>query len=281
MPNRPTSRASKNKRFTGKKTASVLSDFSVAIVEPEFGINLGYLARTAANFGMRKLLVISKRKLGEKNFSEAALFAAHGRHLIEELEYVLSIESLKRKFKVLIGTTAIEARRKSNLTRRTLSPEECARMVFKRLVNGEGRKSGACFVFGRDTTGLTNEELRGCDYSLTIRTLSDYNTLNVSHAAAIIFYAFASAAARAVSERESSTSERPSTSSRKERERTVSLFLQLAQDSEIQSFKLDLLRESLERMLNRSDPSLRELYLLMGLASRAGSKIRRLSVSSS
>jgi tRNA/rRNA methyltransferase len=265
--------------FQTSKKPGPLAIFATAIVEPEFGINLGYLARTAANFGMKKLVVVSRRKLEDEKFSTALLFAAHGRSLIENLEYSSSVQSLKRKFKILIGTTAIEAKRKSNLTRRTLGLEECSRTVMSQVKSQSKKKIDACFVFGRDTTGLTNEELRECDYSLTIRTLSDYNTLNVSHAAAIVFYTFIRAAGSDDTSKEKVKQHFDSTplSSRKERQRVVSLFLKLAADSEFQSFKEKLLRETLERVLNRSDPTLRELYLLMGLASKADSKIRRLS----
>jgi tRNA/rRNA methyltransferase len=257
-----------------------LSDFAVAMVEPEFGINLGYLARTAANFGIKKVVVVSRRKLDKEKISKALLFAAHGRSLIEKLEYFPSVRSLKRNFEILVGTTAIEARRKSNLTRRTLSPEECARMIFGQMKGPSNRSTKACFVFGRDTTGLTNEELRQCDHALTVRTLSTYNTLNVSHAAAIVFYTFTKlrGSEELTKVRTIIRNSPPVLSGRKERERVVILFLRLAEDSEFQSFKQKLLRESLERVLNRSDPTLRELYLLMGLASKADSKIRRLSI---
>lgn len=256
----------------------MLSGFDVAIVEPEFGINVGYLARTAANFGIGKLLVVSKKKLDRENLSRAELFAAHGRPLIENLVYVNSFETLKRKYNLLVGTTAIEGRKKSNLTRKTRGPEDCARLVFERLgSNRIGRQ--VCFVFGRDTTGLTNEELTKCDYALTIKTHSSYQTLNISHAAVIIFYVFANFAnSRRRKEGQDRIEEKISALySRRTRDRTVSLFVQLAEASEFQSFKLGLLRETLDRMLNRGDPSLRELYLLMGLASKAKSKITRLS----
>jgi tRNA/rRNA methyltransferase len=262
-----------------KSAALKLRDFTAAMVDPEFGINLGYLARTTANFGMQKLLVVSQNKLDEKNASEALLFAAHGRPLIERLEYVPSFVALRKRFDILVGTTAIEGRRRANLTRRTFTPESCAQMVLSRLHNHPGKRIKACFIFGRDTTGLRNEELRACDYNLTIRTGSDYNTLNVSHAAAIVYYAFAnSLASRKAAENKSRVKDISSAAgSRKERERVVSLFMRLAEDAEFQPFKRDLLRQTLERALNRSEPSMRELYLLMGVASKADSKIRRLS----
>jgi tRNA/rRNA methyltransferase len=257
------------------KRPGPLSHFAVAIVEPEFGINIGYLARAAANFGIERLAIVSKNKLSAKEFSQALLFAAHGRYLFENLKYVTSIQSLKAEFKTLIGTTAIEATRKSNITRRTLGPEECAQTIYRQMGRFSKRKLVHCLVFGRDTTGLTNEELRECDYVVTIRTLSEYNTLNVSHAAAILFYLFSKTGAAL--EKSKTRPIAPASSTRKEKERLVSRLLKLAEDANFQSFKQDLLRQSLERLLNRSDPTLREVYLLMGLASKADSQIRRLS----
>lgn len=266
-------------RHPAGKKDPLFSRFDVAIIEPEFGINVGYLARTAANFGINKLLVVSRKKLNQEDFSKGELFAAHGRPLIDSLEYVNSIKALKRRYKLLIGTTAIAGRRRSNLTRKTQSPEECARLVFRRLGRKAKQDWEACFVFGRDTTGLTNEELKECDYTLTIKTHSPYQTLNVSHAAAIVFYIFANFAnSNRFAEQQDRVAEMISAISlRRTKDRTVSLFVQLAEASEFQSFKLGLLRETLNRMVNRSDPSLRELYLLMGLASKAKSKITRLS----
>ena len=252
--------------------------FAVAMVEPEFGINLGYLARTMANFGISKLLIVSHKPLDLDNLSRARLFAAHGRWLIDKIEYVDSFEKLRRKFKLLIGTTAIEARRKSNLTRRSMTVEACASKLAERL---REQKLRSCFVFGRDSTGLTNEELKKCDYCVTIKTGSGYNTLNVSHAAAILFYEFS----KHLSKVDSGISSRhprnrvesTQTSTRKERDRAIKLFERLGEDAEFQKFKAGLLRETLKRMFGRGDPTLRELYLLMGLASKASSKIRRLS----
>src|ERR1700730_9202398 len=100
--------------------------FSVAMVEPEHGINLGYLARTAANFGISNLIVVSPSSLDSEKLSDAKLFAAHGRRLIDELQYVRTFDDLRKKFPLLIGTTAIGARRKSNLIRRSMSLESCA-----------------------------------------------------------------------------------------------------------------------------------------------------------
>jgi tRNA/rRNA methyltransferase len=238
------------------------------VVEPEFGLNLGYVARTMANFGMKKLIVVSPKKIERKRLDEARLFASHGRDLVDKIEFVPSMENLRKDFQLLIGTTAIEGTRKANLTRKTLDVEDCISRLVKRI---ESRSSATCIVFGRDTTGMTNEELKRCDYNMTIRANSEYKTLNVSHAAAIVFFVLSK------SLNKKTIRARGKISTRNERARAVSLFEQLAEVSEFQKFKSGLLKEAISRLFDRGDPSLREIYLMMGLASKATSKIRRLS----
>ncbi|MDA4129343.1 MAG: hypothetical protein OK457_01100 [Thaumarchaeota archaeon] len=261
--------------------SSIGKSFVVSIVEPEHGINLGYLARTAANFGITRLLVVSKRPMDAENLAQAKLFASHGRWLIDKIEYLESFQSLREKFELLIGTTAIGATRKSNLTRRTMTAEACATKFATRKKTG---KIENCFVFGRDSTGLTNVELKKCDYCVTIRTGSEYNTLNVSHAAAILFYEFTKQFSKKSLETKNKFPRRVSgqnqPAARRERERAILLFQELGKDAEFKSFKTGLLQESLKRLFGRSDPTMRELYILMGLASKASNKIRRLSKAS-
>ena len=249
-------------------------NFSVAIVEPEYAINLGYLGRTMANFGVRQLIVVN-RKLRGAELNEAEKFASHGMNVIKDLRYVRSVKVLKERFEIIIGTTAIQGKRKSNITRKTLELGICAEKIFRILsIQGSYR---VCLLLGRDTTGLTNEELRDCDFTASIRTGSDYNTLNVSHAAAIMFYAFKQRSKqykRGKRPTENSTQDR---NARREKELVVGAFKELALNAEYQKFKRDKLIETVSRILSRSDPSIRELYLLLGVISRATSKIKRLS----
>ncbi|HZW54651.1 MAG TPA: RNA methyltransferase [Nitrososphaerales archaeon] len=246
---------------------------ALALVEPEYSMNVGYAARLAANFGLTKLYIVGGDKTRKLDKSIAEKFASHGNHLISSSKTVKSLEHLREQFRFLVGTTAIQGRRKSNLTRKTLDVTECAKRVA-RLTDLDGSNQ-ICLVMGRDTTGLTNEELRLCDFVLSIKTDSNYNTLNVSHAAAIILFEFAKALKH---ERDVMSGERKSTVSyRKEKDLVIRLFAELALLSDFHGFKRGKLNEALSRLLSRSDPTLRELYLLMGLASKASSRIRLLS----
>lgn len=258
-------------RMNGTLSRSPLSYFSIAMIQPQFSLNIGYVARTMANFGIRRLFVISDREMHNDRLEEAKRYASHGRKIVEDMNVVNSLSYLRDRFSTLIGTTAIQATRKSNIARKTLDLDYFA---SKFSVHNANRARSVCIVLGRDTTGLTNDELRNCDYNITIRTGSSYNTLNISHAASIIFYELSK---RVKFDQKLG---KKTTNNRKERDTAISLFKRLAEDAEFQGFKSQLLSQTLTNLFNRSEPSLREIYLLMGLASKASSKIRRLSPSS-
>jgi rRNA methylase len=40
----------------------VKSQLTVMLVEPEYGINIGYVARTMANFGIKDLIITGRKR---------------------------------------------------------------------------------------------------------------------------------------------------------------------------------------------------------------------------
>ena len=60
-----------------------------------------------------------------------------------------------------------------------LEPRELGKKI-------RGRKS--LLVLGREDTGLTDAELSRCDLTVTIPTSDVYPAMNLSHAAAVIFF---------------------------------------------------------------------------------------------
>jgi len=148
---------------------------SVTLVEPQYPVNLGHTARLAKNFGIDRLYLVNPKV----DMSVASIYASHATDVLENAE-VVTLSQLRRKNELLVATTAVGARRLSNVTRNSVKPEEVAGHV-------RSAKS-ASLVFGRDTTGLTNDEIRVCDITTVVDTGSRYRTLNISHAAAILLY---------------------------------------------------------------------------------------------
>jgi tRNA (cytidine32/uridine32-2'-O)-methyltransferase len=59
-------------------------------------------------------------------------------------------------------------------------------IVLKKALESSNAK--VCFVFGREISGLSNEELQMCDYHIKIPTDEDFSSINLSHAVQIISY---------------------------------------------------------------------------------------------
>ncbi|MCK5588269.1 MAG: RNA methyltransferase, partial [Candidatus Lokiarchaeota archaeon] len=149
----------------------------IVIVEIAGEINLGSICRLMKNFGFDELYLVNP-KLDLNKLSTAYGFAMHAKELIKDIKVVTSLKDALADVDAIIGTTAIPASTISNPLRFPIPPEELP-------VELEGK---IAIVFGREASGLTNEELNKCDVVVTIPTSSVYPTLNIAQAAAIILY---------------------------------------------------------------------------------------------
>ncbi|WP_455364119.1 RNA methyltransferase [[Eubacterium] cellulosolvens] len=147
------------------------------VVEPLYPANLGYIARAMKNFNIKKLFVVNPKTSLESSYR----YAVHADDILCEAMVFDSFEEVIKKADLVIGTTAKPSRSHKNLIRKSISPrllaEKCAE--YKGVV---------ALVFGREDNGLTNYELSICDLIVTIDANPRYSTLNIAHAAAIIFY---------------------------------------------------------------------------------------------
>ena len=150
--------------------------FHVVLVEPQNSGNVGSVARAMKNFGFRHLHLVNPkcRHLNQ----EAVSRAKHAAEILRKAKILKKFDM--SGFDTSVATTAALGT-DSNVARLPLAPEALAKKFH--------RKSGRiALVLGRDSTGLTNSEILKCDFVVTIPSSVKYRALNVSHAAAIIFY---------------------------------------------------------------------------------------------
>ena len=150
--------------------------FHVVLVEPQNSGNVGSVARAMKNFGLRHLHLVNPkcRYLNQ----EAIGRAKHAAEILRKAKVLKKFDL--GGFHTSIATTAALGT-DSNVARIPLAPE---RLVKK----FHGTSGKIALVFGRDSTGLTNSEILKCDFVVTIPASVKYRALNISHAAAIIFY---------------------------------------------------------------------------------------------
>jgi TrmH family RNA methyltransferase len=236
-----------------------LSDIlSITVVGAEYPVNLGYTARLMKNFGLQRLYLVSPNY----DMRAASVYASHGADVLKNAE-VVTLSKVRRTHDLLLATTAIRARRGANVSRTAVKPEEAvARIVAAK---------SASIVFGRDTTGLTNEELAICDLVTSVETRTDYRTLNVSHAAAILLYL----TSRAWGAKKAQRTREPSGASKERREAFSRYAYDLAVASGMQSHRAERMVQVARRVALKSEVSSKELGLLVSLMRKAELALKR------
>lgn len=165
-------------------------DFSIVIVQPEHSANIGSVARIMENFNFKKLICFNPiESLDIIKSHKTYGFAMHGKDILSNAEIITienqgdHISEFKRyikKFDLVIATTA-KGKRYTNIRRLAVFPDDLVIPVSEKPLN-------IAILFGKESRGLTNEEISLADILVRIPTGTNYPTLNLSHACGIILY---------------------------------------------------------------------------------------------
>ncbi len=164
-------------------------NFTVILVNPESSGNIGSICRVMKNFGFKNLIVIDPEEDPLSDYSQG--FAMKAKDVLRNAEIVknpsksltTSINTLKNifsRFDIVIGTSA-KGYSYKNLKRIPVFVNE---IDLTRLTNN----SKIAIVFGRESTGLTNEEVMLTDFLIRIPANPQYPTLNIAQATGIVLY---------------------------------------------------------------------------------------------
>jgi tRNA/rRNA methyltransferase len=153
----------------------------IILVEPQLPENIGMVARAMANFGLRELRLVAPRD-GWPN--EAARPAAVGAaHLLDEAGLFASAREAVADLHHVLATTA----RPRGQMKRVLLPEEALQDAGARVK--QGQRIG--ILFGRERTGLENDEISLADAAITFPVDPEHASLNLAQAVLLIGYEWA------------------------------------------------------------------------------------------
>ncbi len=149
----------------------------IVFVECETPGNIGFLARTMANFGLKNLVLINPPTLT----NDAYYQATHGKYIVENAKIYQTLDEFYQSQRIdfKVASTGM-AGGSYNLSRIPVKPEELGKSM--------NVSNKIAILFGREGNGLTNKEIEDCDICVSIPTDPTYPIMNISHAAAIIFY---------------------------------------------------------------------------------------------
>ncbi|GAA5818880.1 MAG: TrmJ/YjtD family RNA methyltransferase [Methanobrevibacter sp. CfCl-M3] len=155
----------------------IYKNIYIVFVEPESSGNIGFVARTMANFGLKNLILINPPEI-EK---EAYYYAMHAKYIVENVGIYKTLEDfiMLKKINFSIGSTG-KPGGSYNLSRIAINPSELSKIInFNNKI---------AIIFGREGNGLSNIEIGICDVIVSIPTSEEYPIMNVSHAVAIVLY---------------------------------------------------------------------------------------------
>ena len=151
----------------------------VVLVGTEGEANLGFVVRLCKNFCVDELYLVNPRV---NPFSdEVRRFAARGVDYLDSgrVRVVNSLSSALSGV-ALSACTSAHVGKEGDVLRKAMDLEEFAEIA--------PRYSSVAIVFGRESVGLTRNEIAMCDILVHIPANPEYPTLNLSHSVAIVLY---------------------------------------------------------------------------------------------
>ncbi|MGQ9543770.1 MAG: RNA methyltransferase [Candidatus Bathyarchaeia archaeon] len=227
----------------------------VVLVEPEHEGNIGLIARSMKNLGFDDLwLVNPKVKLGP----EARALASRAQDILSGVKVTGNLEDALEGCDYVAATTAIVGRSPSNLSRTPITLREFTQKIL-------GPNIRVAILFGRESRGLTNNEISRCDLVIHIPTDPTYKTLNMAIAASIILYEIRIARLKL---------RRSECASREVRWRLLEIFEELSREVGLPPHRIPLAKKALRNVISRGLVSRREASLLIGTLRRAADKLK-------
>jgi len=231
-----------------------LDHISIVMVGTTHPGNIGAAARAMHNMCISNLVLVNPQcPVGEIAYARAS----GANVILDKLRKTESLQEAIQDCNLVIASSA----RVRSLPWPELTPGLMARKIAD--LNDQSR---VALVFGREQSGLTNEELQLCHYMVNIPTNPDFSSLNVASAIQVLCYEIFMKAGYQAKARQANVQESAATSQELE-----GYFQHLQQVMTTTKF-LDtenpgLLMQRLRRLYHRFELSKIEVNILRGILS--------------
>jgi len=167
--------------LTNHSLTGLLGHLAIVLVRPKFPENIGAAARIAHNMGIERLVVVRDEPPDEAAMAAMAKMATHkAAHVLAAMTVHDNLAAAVAPFSLVVGTTARHGRHRV-LER---SPRDIVKTILDDLPEND-----VAILFGPEDAGLTNDDLKYCQFLSTIPT-AGFASLNLAQAVAIHCYEF-------------------------------------------------------------------------------------------
>ncbi len=154
----------------------MLNNIRIVLIETSHPGNIGSVARAMKTMGLKHLYLINPHLFPHQKANEMASSAGD---ILENAIVVNSLDEALKDCHLVVGTST----RSRTIPWPMLQPRELAEKV-----RSESTSMQTAILFGREQSGLTNEELHRCHFHVQIPANPEYSSLNIAAAVQVIAY---------------------------------------------------------------------------------------------
>nr|WP_181359550.1 tRNA (cytosine(32)/uridine(32)-2'-O)-methyltransferase TrmJ [Vibrio cholerae] len=241
----------------------MLERVKVVLVGTTHSGNIGSAARAMKVMGLSQMVLVDPQCQVD---AQAIALAAGASEIALNAQIYPTLEAAVADCGLVVGTSA----RSRTLEWPMLEPRECGEKLIC-----EANQHSVAMVFGRERTGLTNDELQLCHYHVCVPANPEYSSLNLAMAVQLLSYEVRMAYLALQQSSQSSTlqEEYPR---HQELERFYAHLEQVIMQTEfISAQQPGQVMNKLRRMFTRARPETQEINILRGILTSVQKSISR------
>lgn len=154
----------------------MLENIRVVLVNTSHTGNIGSAARAMKTMGLSNLYLVDPVSPPD---SKASALAAGATDILAHATIVPTLAEAIADCGLVVGTSA----RSRTLPWPMLEPRECGQKLVKEVA-----EYPVALVFGRENSGLSNDELQQCHFHVCIPANPEYSSLNLAAAVQLLSY---------------------------------------------------------------------------------------------
>jgi len=246
------------------ETDARLRRIRFVLTETSLSGNIGAVARAMKNMGLSRMELVRPRRFPD---ADAVARASGADDLLSAAGVHDDLSSALAGCRLVVGSSA----RLRSVRWPQLDPQQTARTLFDEAGQGD-----VALVFGRESSGLTNDELGACHFLAHIPSDPHFSSLNIAAAAQIFGYEVRRAAldrGASPTRMEDASHDASELSDLSTADEMEGFYEHLAQTLTSIGFadpeQSSKLQRRLRRLFNRARPDRTEINILRGMLSAA------------
>lgn len=249
----------------------LLAQVRIVLVETSHPGNIGAAARAMKTMGLSQLWLVAPQKFP---CMEATVRASGADDLLAGAQVTETLEQALAGCGVVYGTSA----RTRSIEWPTYTPWEVAQRVLVGDADqpAEAARGEVAIVFGRENSGLDNDELEQCGARVNLPTNPAYSSLNLASAVQVLAYELSSTHKRSGVAPAAASADKDPLATQRELDGFFAALEQFITDIEyFDPAKPKQLIRRLHRLFNRARLSRSEVQIWRGIITAANKAIGR------